>query len=451
MQLTYLGHAGWLCEVGSLRLLFDPILGASHAGGLFSVEPRRRLSAESLRADFIFVSHVHFDHFDVASLGQLAQADDESVVVTSDPLIAETALALGFRHAKVIPPGARLELADGVSVITTPSAAPEVEWGLIVCDASGCVWNLIDTVFGSHEDVERIRKVALGERQLDLAIAPLQPMREIAMATAGFIGFEARAYQQLLACARAAGAKAVTPSACGERFVAPFEAMNAVVYPISRERAVRDFARFAPEARLAVPELGEQLTLQAGALTLSPGALPIDRHEPSAPASATLRCFRPWSPVPLSDPNLEQQPYEALVCTIEPWLRNQLAPALKRELGEHAEFNDKSFVLEIVYEQKVEHFSLRADGELRAEFDPEYDSLVAIAASMLADVIEGRRAWVEPLLAGLLRCVERGTVVARGELQELPIAPIFLYYALSVRESVERAVRYRTRQWLAAR
>jgi hypothetical protein len=105
----------------------------------------------------------------------------------------------------------------------------------------------------------------------------------------------------------------------------------------------------------------------------------------------------------------------------------------------------------VVYEQHVEHFSLRADGELRAAFDPEYDSLVAIAASMLADVIEGRRAWVEPLLAGLLRCVERGTVIEPGQLEELPIAPIFLYYALSVRESVERAVRYRTRQWLAAR
>ncbi|HWB81460.1 MAG TPA: MBL fold metallo-hydrolase, partial [Nannocystaceae bacterium] len=105
MELCYLGHAMWLCEAAGLRLLTDPLLAATHHCGVFEVVPRREVDAAALRADFVLVSHRHPDHFDVASLDRLAQLDPDSVVVTSDELVAWAARALGFTSVRVVAPG----------------------------------------------------------------------------------------------------------------------------------------------------------------------------------------------------------------------------------------------------------------------------------------------------------------------------------------------------------
>src|SRR5687767_601359 len=87
----------WLADLGEVRVLFDPLLGETHHGGLFEVAPRRTVDAAALRPDFIVVSHAHGDHFDVPSLRRLAALDPDAVVLTSDPLVEGAARRLGFR------------------------------------------------------------------------------------------------------------------------------------------------------------------------------------------------------------------------------------------------------------------------------------------------------------------------------------------------------------------
>src|SRR4029079_2201992 len=101
MWITYLGHAMWLAEMGELRILFDPLLDGVHHGGVFEVHPARRIDVAALAADFIVVSPRHPDHVDVRSLARLAEHDAQSVVLTSDALVAETARKLGFESAHV--------------------------------------------------------------------------------------------------------------------------------------------------------------------------------------------------------------------------------------------------------------------------------------------------------------------------------------------------------------
>lgn len=441
MRFVHLGHATWLLLSGGLRVAFDPILGPGHSGGTFSIVPRRRIDPAALRADFVFVSHAHPDHFDPESLAALARADADTVVVTPDPIVIEVAETVGFRTVRRVDPGTRIELDAGLTLVTTPSRAPDVEWGVMALDPSGVVWNMIDTVFESPAEVRSIRDGATSGRAVDLVLAPIQPMREIALQTADHVGFDARQYAHMLACAQAAAATHLVPSAAGDAHAPPFSAMNAWVYPVSRERAARDFAALEPKARTLLPELGDALDIANGSVTLERGAFPVDVLGDDPP-----RAFRPLEPAALVDPNLPGLPEEVYRARARAWLTEELSPSLARELAGRDDLGDLRLVLEIVYGRGREAFTFDRRGRMQDGGDDEYEVLNVVAASMLWEVIEGRRGWGEPLLAGLLRSSRRGISTSGGVPRALSIAPVFLYYALSYAESVRRAARHRARE-----
>lgn len=61
-RITWLGHGGWSLTDGKHHILIDPFLSAS---------PVAPCSAESLAADFILISHGHFDHIaDAAAIAR---------------------------------------------------------------------------------------------------------------------------------------------------------------------------------------------------------------------------------------------------------------------------------------------------------------------------------------------------------------------------------------------
>ncbi len=445
MRLVQLGHATWLVEAGQLRLLCDPVLGPGHSGGTFSFVPRRRIDARDLRADFVFVSHAHPDHFDPESLAALAKADADSIVVTPDAIVAEVARLVGFRSVRSVPPGTRIELDGDLVVMTTPSRAPEVEWGVLALDRSASVWNMIDTVFEGPAEVRRIRDATTAGRRVDLALAPVQPMREVALATAGWVGFDFRQYEHMLACATAVDAAHLVPSAAGDVHAPPFDAMTAWVQPVSRDRAGRDVERLAPATRVLYPRVGEALVVEGGTVGIEPGGVPLEML-----GDAAVRAFRPLEAAPLVDPNLLGLPEQTYRDRIRRWLADDLAPALARSLAEREDLAAVRLSLEVVYPDAREGVTFDRHGRMRDGVDDEYEVLNIAAASMLYEVIEGRRGWGEPLLAGLLRSSVRGIAVVGGVARHLSIAPMFLYYALPYLESARRAALHRAREAVAS-
>jgi hypothetical protein len=306
---------------------------------------------------------------------------------------------------------------------------------VLIEEGSQAAWNLVDTVFEDPSEAARLVREVLGERQLDLAIAPLQPMCEVALATAGHLGLDDAVYHHLLETAHRTGARFLVPGACGEIFLPPFEAMNRCVFPVSRERARRDLLERWPAARVLAPTIGERLDLDSDGVHLESSDLGA-RGTPSSDP----RLFRPWDAGPIRDPNLGAIPERELTSRLDAWIAGPLRDALVARYSGAA--RELRFALELVLPTGSTGRTVTARGRLEDGLDPEYDALVSVSASMLLDVVEGRRGWFEPLLGGMVRGVVRRSATAG----ERPIPPIFLYEAIGYRESNERATRSRARE-----
>ena len=154
------------------------------------------------------------------------------------------------------------------------------------------------------------------------------------------------------------------------------------------------------------------------------------------------RVFRPFVIEDLVDPNFDGRREEQMRDAIEHWVRTELAPSLIKPTEARTR---TSLVLEAVFPTQRDAFTITLSGaEARVErrFDHDYDALVSIAGSMLCDVIEGKRHWGDPLLAGLLRSSTRMYQVDSKGVRPQRFASIFLYYALDYEQSVERALEY---------
>jgi L-ascorbate metabolism protein UlaG (beta-lactamase superfamily) len=114
-RLTFLGHSTVLIELGGLRILTDPVL-------FDRIGPLRRVVTSLdpdlyARIDLALVSHLHLDHFDVASLRLLGSAVRVVVPYGAGALLGR----LGFRRGIELGPGEGL-VSGSVSVTATVAA-----------------------------------------------------------------------------------------------------------------------------------------------------------------------------------------------------------------------------------------------------------------------------------------------------------------------------------------
>jgi L-ascorbate metabolism protein UlaG (beta-lactamase superfamily) len=77
LRVTYIGHASFFVQVKNINLLIDPVF-SERCSPFTSVGPKRVrdpfVPMDKLpKIDFIFVSHNHYDHLDLASLSWLAR------------------------------------------------------------------------------------------------------------------------------------------------------------------------------------------------------------------------------------------------------------------------------------------------------------------------------------------------------------------------------------------
>ena len=90
MQVTSVGHAGFLIETQAGRILCDPWVNPAYFASWFVFPDNRDLDWDTLGdCDYLYVSHLHKDHFDPENLR--AHVNKDAVV-----------LRWNFAHGKVI-------------------------------------------------------------------------------------------------------------------------------------------------------------------------------------------------------------------------------------------------------------------------------------------------------------------------------------------------------------
>ncbi|MEM9189639.1 MAG: MBL fold metallo-hydrolase [Myxococcota bacterium] len=440
-----------LVTAGPLRLLFDPLLRDFHHGGTFEVRPARILDIDALRPDFVLVSHAHPDHFDVWSLRELAKRDPETVLVTPDELVAQTAARIGFRTIHVLPPSQRVTL-ECLSLVTTPSIEAD-EWGVLLANENGRIFHQIDSAASSPTElVDWVQEGlgALGEpsafeeesavdskRPIDLALMAWQPLNEVSAVLGAGTDLSIRRYDEVLRQIALLQPKVVVPSASGVRHRPPFDWLNRHSFPISEARFLRDLDSLVPTVRGLPYRVGDVYRVRPHGVEVGRSPLVevgVD-HEP---------VYAPTVVPPLADDHAnrlvstEEAGEIAALTRVERWLADELAPALG-----HA-YPHGCFVLSVVGGTTADFTIDVRSGEasMARRRSLEWDVLNAITLSALVGVLEGRLHWGDVLLRGDLRAVSRGYAVDEHGLRRTPHAEIFLYHGLSYRASLRRQVEF---------
>ena len=118
-EVTWLGHGSWLVATGKHKILIDPFLNDS---------PTAPFKADVAEADYLLISHGHFDH--VADAGQIAKRTGASVaanfeicewlsskhgVEKTEPMNLGGAIQTPFGRVKMTPALHSSTLPDGAS------------------------------------------------------------------------------------------------------------------------------------------------------------------------------------------------------------------------------------------------------------------------------------------------------------------------------------------------
>lgn len=162
VKLTWLGHGGWIIKTGGHTVLLDPFLSES---------PTAPMKTDGLEADFILVSHGHFDH--ICDVPDIAKRTDATVIaifeiaqwLTHHHGIEKTigmniggGIMMPFGHVKMTPALHSSQLPDG-------SYGGEPAGFLLKIDAK-TLYFACDT--GLCSDMRY-----LGTLNLDLAVLPI--------------------------------------------------------------------------------------------------------------------------------------------------------------------------------------------------------------------------------------------------------------------------------------
>jgi L-ascorbate metabolism protein UlaG (beta-lactamase superfamily) len=273
-------------ETSSGCFLTDPVLFDPFEEGTVVSCPRRDVHLDHLpELRGIVVSHRHLDHFDVPSLAALDRRTP--VFCPPDALVQYGLKQLGFNDLRPLEPFVP-HYVDTLKLLPTPSLNRNVmECGLVFQDATGTLFNQVDTVLGPA-DVQRLRQDA-GEPDVHLAMYASQQF--------GFFeskrDYTAATYAINLNIALLLGAGCVVPASAGFRFADELDWLNRHVFPIRAEQFAADLQRLRPGQRTEIVQPGDRLTMASGQVSVERQVaeyvtlLEADTHrltyDPSAP------------------------------------------------------------------------------------------------------------------------------------------------------------------------
>ncbi len=161
-SVTWLGHATAVAELGTARVLFDPLF-------------RSRARAAG-RVDAVLITHSHVDHLNRWSLKAIDRDTHLVVPRGAKPVVAD----LGFAKVTELACGAQLEIA-GLQITGVPTRHDWGRWvkrpgpeamGYVVSGAGATIHHAGDVDFSDHSVFDDIGK----QFSIDAALLPIGGM-----------------------------------------------------------------------------------------------------------------------------------------------------------------------------------------------------------------------------------------------------------------------------------
>jgi L-ascorbate metabolism protein UlaG (beta-lactamase superfamily) len=182
-RITHIGHASFLIQTRGRNILLDPVW-AERASPVSFVGPRRvnapGITFEALpRIDVVLITHNHYDHMDVATLGALWQRFRPRMLT---PLGNDTILrnSIPGLEAEALDWDARLDLDGGIGVHVEPtlhwsargaSDRRHALWASFVLAAGAqSIYCVGDSGYGDGTTFRRVRQ---RHPRLTLALLPI--------------------------------------------------------------------------------------------------------------------------------------------------------------------------------------------------------------------------------------------------------------------------------------
>ncbi len=134
MQLTYLGHAGFIVETRGIKILIDPWFYPAFLESWFPFPDNRVLLPEisHQKFDFLYVSHLHEDHFDRRLLLSLDKSTPVLCPQYRSRAMGKKLASMGFK--KLIPLGHKESrtIAPGVEATMLLDTSHKEDSGLLL-------------------------------------------------------------------------------------------------------------------------------------------------------------------------------------------------------------------------------------------------------------------------------------------------------------------------------
>jgi UDP-MurNAc hydroxylase len=149
MKVTFLGHAGLFVETDHGSILCDPWFNPAFFASWFPFPDNQDVDLEAIgHPDFLYVSHLHHDHFDPTFLRD--HVDKKATVLLPEypmPHLQDVLAALGFTRFVRTANGRPLSL-DGLRImivaLVAPTDGPIGDSGLAVHDGQVSIFNQND-------------------------------------------------------------------------------------------------------------------------------------------------------------------------------------------------------------------------------------------------------------------------------------------------------------------
>ncbi|MBS1123903.1 MAG: Zn-dependent hydrolase of the beta-lactamase fold [Deltaproteobacteria bacterium] len=161
-SVTWLGHATAVAQLGTARVLFDPLF-------------RRRTRAAG-KVDAVLVTHSHVDHLNRWSLKAVDRETHLIVPKGAKGIVAD----LGFAHLTELDAGDQLEV-NGVEITAVPTRHDHGRWskgstpvalGYVISGGGATIHHAGDVDFSDHAVFDDIGK----RHAIDVAMLPIGGM-----------------------------------------------------------------------------------------------------------------------------------------------------------------------------------------------------------------------------------------------------------------------------------